>query len=71
MVNNLGRILRERGLTYQGLGQLVGNVRDGEGVSEATLTKIVKYDHVPREETQRVIAEALGLEIEEIWPIDK
>jgi lambda repressor-like predicted transcriptional regulator len=67
MNNKLGDILKQRGITYQQLGQLVAQLRSGKGVSESTLVRIIKYGNKPAKRTQEAIAEALELHATEIW----
>ena len=66
-MNNLKQILDSRGLTYQELSIMVQQQRR-EGVSEGTLTKIIKYDHYPSEDTRVAISNALGASVADIWP---
>lgn len=67
MANRLGQIMQQRRLTYQQLGKLVSAIR-GKGLSESTITKIVRYDHEPTTETKAAIASALDMQATEIWP---
>ena len=65
-MNNLKQIMAQKGLTYQELSIMV-QLRRGEGVSEGTLTKIIRHDHYPSQETRVAISEALGVTDNDIW----
>ncbi len=60
MVSQLKAIRRSRGLAIWGLAVL-------SGVSPSLLTAIEKWGYRPSADTQRRIADALKLEIEDIW----
>lgn len=68
-MNNLKQIMAQKGLTYQELSIMV-QLQRGEGVSEGTLTKIIKHDHYPSMETRDAISQALGVAANDIWQGD-
>lgn len=65
-MNHLKEIMDKKGLNYQQLSIAVQQLR-GEVISEGTLTKIIKYNYVPTDETQRALAETLSVSISDIW----
>lgn len=69
-MNNLRQILHDKNLTYQALCILVSKQRT-EGMSEATLTKIIKTNYYPSEPTRKALCEALGVTESEIWPDER
>lgn len=60
--NNLMKLLKERGITYQRFSMM-------SGVSESMFTKITRYSYYPTEDVRENISKALHIEEEEIWPI--
>ena len=60
MKNQLKAVRRERGLAIWGLSVI-------SGVSPSLLTAIEKWGYVPTANTQQRIAEALGVQVEDIW----
>ncbi len=60
MTNQLRAIRRARGLAVWGLCVI-------SGVSPSLLTAIEKWAYVPTTNTQQRIADALGVNIEDIW----
>lgn len=62
--SQLKSIRRARGLTIWGLSVI-------SGVSPSLLTAIEKWGYVPSSNTQSRIAEALGVQIEDIWTLEK
>ena len=60
MNNQLKAARRTRGLAIWGLSVL-------SGVSPSLLTAIEKWGYVPSANTRKRIAEALGLQVEDIW----
>ena len=60
MENQLKPARRARGLAIWGLSVI-------SGVSPSLLTAIEKWGYVPTANTQQRIAEALGVQVEDIW----
>ena len=60
MKTNLGRILREKGLSRLDLRYLAGT-------SPGLIIGIERYGYKPRPEAQERIAKALGVTVQEIW----
>ena len=60
MNSQLRAIRRARGLAIWGLSVM-------SGVSPSLLTAIEKWGYVPGTNTQQRIADALGLQVEDIW----
>lgn len=60
MKSQLKAARRARGLAIWGLSVM-------SGVSPSLLTAIEKWGYVPGTDTQQRIADALGLQVEEIW----
>lgn len=61
MSSQLKATRRARGLAIWGLSVM-------SGVSPSLLTAIEKWGYVPGANTQKRIADALGVQVEDIWP---
>ena len=64
MSSQLKSIRRTRGLAIWGLSVM-------SGVSPSLLTAIEKWGYVPGRNTQSRIADALGVQVEDIWTREK
>lgn len=61
MTNRLEALRREKGMAQRGLTAL-------SGVSAGTISAVEKWGYRPAPDTQRRIAEALGVAVSDIWP---
>lgn len=62
MTNRLSELRRARGLPLRALTVATG------GISASTLSAIERWGYVPAQATRARIADALGVNVEDIWP---